>query len=84
MLDSFFKRRHFDFAVSSEVLPGVERSFNSLPAAAEEATLSRIFAGQHFRFDLTTGERLGHEVADFVVDHLMIPHHGGQTSEEDK
>ncbi len=84
VLDSFFKRRHFDFTVSSEVLPGVERSFNGFRAAAEEATLSRIFAGQHFRFDLTTGKRLGREVADFVVDHLLIPHHGGQTSEEDK
>ncbi|HXJ38447.1 MAG TPA: vanadium-dependent haloperoxidase, partial [Bryobacteraceae bacterium] len=81
VLDSFFKRRRFDFTVSSEVLPGVERSFNSFRAAAKEATLSRIFAGQHFRFDLTTGERLGREVADFVVDHLLIPHHGGQTSE---
>ena len=84
VLDSFFKRRHFDFAVSSEVLPGVERSFNSFRAAAEEATLSRIFAGQHFLFDLTAGERLGREVADLVVDHLLIPHHGRQTSEEDK
>ena len=26
-------------------------------AAAEEATLTRIFAGQHFLFDLTTGQR---------------------------
>jgi hypothetical protein len=29
-------------------MPGVERSFSSFPAAADEATLSRIFAGQHF------------------------------------
>jgi hypothetical protein len=43
--------------------------------AAEEATLSRIFAGQHFRFDLTTGERLGREVADFVVDHFLTSRH---------
>ena len=84
VLNFFFKRRHFDFSVTSEVLPGVERSFNSFSAAAEEAALSRIFAGQHFRFDLTTGDRLGREVAGFVVDHLLIPHHGGQTSEEDK
>ena len=83
MLDSFFKRRHFDFAVSSEVLPGVERSFDNFWDAAEEAALSRVFAGQHFRFDLTTGDRLGREVAGFVVAHLLIPHHGGQTSEDD-
>ena len=49
----------------------VRRSFTSFPAAAEEATLSRIFAGVHFRFDLTTGQRLGDDVADFVVDNFL-------------
>jgi hypothetical protein len=49
----------------------VTRSFDRLSAAAEEATLSRIFAGVHFRFDLTTGAELGRDVADFVVDTLM-------------
>ncbi len=84
VLNSFFKRRHFSFNVTSEVLPGVERSFNSFSAAAEEAALSRIFAGQHFRFDLTTGERLGREVADFVVDHFLIPRHAQEESNESK
>ncbi len=71
VLRSFFGRDHFDFDVTSEVLPGVVRSFPSFSAAAEEATLSRIFAGQHFRFDLTTGSRLGREVADSVIDNLL-------------
>ena len=72
VLDSFFKRDgKFAFSVTSEVMPGVERSFNSFSAAAEEATLSRIFAGVHFRSDLTTGQQLGSDVADFVVDNLL-------------
>jgi hypothetical protein len=72
VLDSFFKRNgKFAFSVTSEVMPGVERSFNSFSAAAEEATLSRIFAGVHFRSDLTTGQELGSEVADFVVDNFL-------------
>jgi hypothetical protein len=73
VLGSFFKRNEFDFNVTSEVTPGVERSFESFSAAAEEATLSRIFAGVHFRSDLTTGQRLGREVADFVVDNFLTP-----------
>jgi hypothetical protein len=73
VLDSFFKRREFDFKVTSEVMPGVERSFESFSAAAKEATLSRIFAGVHFRSDLTTGRRLGREVAHFVVDNFLTP-----------
>ena len=71
VLRSFFRRDHFDFDVTSEVLPGVVRSFQSFSAAAEEATFSRIFAGQHFRFDLSAGSRLGRDVADTVVDNLL-------------
>jgi len=73
VLISFFARDRFEFNVTSEVLPGVERSFTSFSAAAEEATLSRIFGGQHFRFDLTTGQRLGRDVADFVLDNFSTP-----------
>jgi hypothetical protein len=75
VLISFFDRDRFDFNVTSEVLPGVERSFTSFSAASEEATLSRIFGGQHFRSDLTTGQRLGREVADFVLDNFLTPVH---------
>ncbi|HEY2103716.1 MAG TPA: phosphatase PAP2 family protein [Chthoniobacterales bacterium] len=71
----FFGQDDFEFNVTSEVLPGVERSFTSLSAAAEEATLSRIFAGQHFRFDLTAGQQVGREVADFVTDNFLTPRH---------
>jgi len=71
VLRSFFRRDHFDFDVTSEVLPGVVRSFQSFSAAAEEATFSRVFAGQHFRFDLTAGSRLGRDVADTVFDNLL-------------
>jgi len=82
VLISFFERDHSEFNVTSEVLPGVERSFTSFSAAAEEATLSRTFAGQHFRFDLTTGQRLGREVADFVVDNFLTPAHHGDESDD--
>ncbi|HMF93119.1 MAG TPA: hypothetical protein VKE96_02445, partial [Vicinamibacterales bacterium] len=65
------RRDRFSLDVTSEVLPGVTRSFHSLSDAAEEATLSRIFAGVHFRFDETAGRRLGEHVADFVTDHFL-------------
>jgi len=82
VLISFFERDRFDLTVTSEVLPGVERSFTSFSAAAEEATLSRIFAGQHFRFDLTTGQRLGREIGDFVVDNFLVPLHRKDESDD--
>jgi membrane-associated phospholipid phosphatase len=71
VLTSFFRKHHFAFDVTSEVMPGKTRSFTSFPAAAEEATLSRVFAGVHFLFDLTTGQRLGDDVADFVGDNFL-------------
>jgi len=71
VLISFFHREHLNFQVTSEVMPGVQRSFDSFSDAAQEATLSRIFAGVHFRFDLTQGQRLGRQVADFVVENFL-------------
>ncbi len=71
VLDSFFKRDDFDLNVTSEVLPGVERSFTSFSAAFDEASFSRVLAGQHFSFDENAGGRLGREVANFVVDNFL-------------
>jgi hypothetical protein len=83
VLISFFGRDHAEFNVTSEVLPGVERSFTSINAAAEEATLSRIFGGQHFSFDLTAGQRLGRGVADFVLDNFLTPTHRKDESDDE-
>jgi len=84
VLISFFDRDRFDFTVTSEVLAGVTRSFTRISAAEEEATLSRTFAGQHFRSDLTAGQRLGRNVADFVVDNFLTPRHREDESDDDK
>jgi hypothetical protein len=77
VLTSALRRHRLEFDVTSEVLPHVIRSFTSFSAAAEEASLSRIFAGQHFRFDLTSGHRLGRDVAEFVLDHFLTARHPG-------
>lgn len=84
VLISFFGQDHFDFAVTSEVLAGVDRSFKSFSAADREATLSRIFAGVHFRSDLTAGQTLGRKVADFVLDNFLTPVHGRNDSDNDR
>lgn len=71
VLISFLERDSFNLTVSSEVLPGVERSFTSFSAAAEEASMSRVFAGVHFNFDETAGQRMGRRIAEFVFDHFL-------------
>jgi len=84
VLIAFFERDHFVFNVTSEVLPGVERHFTRISAAGEEATLSRIFAGQHFRFDETAGQLLGQRVADFALEHILLPRRGEHQSDQNE
>jgi hypothetical protein len=72
VLRSFFRSDRDNLAVTSEVLPGIERSFPSFSAAAAEASDSRIFAGQHFRTDEVAGQRLGRNVADYVLRHALL------------
>jgi PAP2 superfamily len=60
--------------VTSESLAGVTRHFTSFSGAAEEAGLSRIYAGQHFRFDHIAGLTLGRQVADSVISAILMRH----------
>ena len=84
VLNSFFGKKDFDFIVTSEVLPGVTRSFANFSAASDEATMSRIFAGVHFRTDLTSGRRMGSEVADFVIDDFLTPVNARDDSDDNR
>ena len=64
---------HIDLDVTSESLPGVTRHFTTFSDAAEEAGLSRIYSGQHFRFDHIAGKQLGQQVALKVVFTTIQP-----------
>lgn len=68
---NFYFGNQFNFDVTSESLAGVTRHFTSFSAAAEEAGLSRIYAGQHFRTDHIAGRNLGRHVAH-SVDHSIL------------
>jgi hypothetical protein len=73
VLDSFFGQDRLKLQVTSEVMPGVLRSFNGFSAVADEASVSRIYAGQHFSFDENAGGRLGRKVARFVAKNFLTP-----------
>ena len=62
-----FYGQHQHLAIT---LSGTTRTFGSFQAAANEAGLSRIFAGQHTRLDHQAGQILGTRVAEFVLNHL--------------
>jgi hypothetical protein len=67
----FYFGDQFPFDVTSESLAGVTRHFTSFSAAAEEAGLSRIYAGQHFRTDHIAGKGLGAEVAESIDENIL-------------
>jgi hypothetical protein len=76
VLKDFFGTDVFSFSLTNSSV-GITRSFTSFSAASNEAFDSRIFAGQHFRYDEQAGQTLGSQVADFAVDHALLPAHDG-------
>ena len=68
---SFYFGDDFAFDVTSESLAGGKRHFTSFSAAAQEAGVSRIYAGQHFRSDHIAGKKLGRQVAEHIDDSIL-------------
>jgi hypothetical protein len=85
VLDDFFATDNFAFSLSNATT-GITRSFQSFSQAAAEASVSRIYAGQHFRYDEDAGQTLGAQVAQFVVANALGPqarHHGNDHHHRD-
>lgn len=59
------QRHHL--VVTSEVLPGVTRTFNRLQDAGDESGEARLYGGVHTRIDHEAGQRLGTHVARAVL-----------------
>ena len=74
MLADFFGTDSFTFSLTNATV-GITRSFEGFSRPPTEAAASRIFAGQHFRYDEDAGQELGAQVADFVFDHALLPKH---------
>jgi hypothetical protein len=77
VLQDFFGTDVFSFSLTNPAV-GITRSFSGFSEASDEASASRIFAGQHFRSDEEAGQTLGGRVADFVVDHAFLTRIGGR------
>jgi PAP2 superfamily protein len=58
-------------AVMSDAMPGVVRYVESWPKLAEEVSLSRIYAGAHFRHSMEVGADLGKRVAEYELQGFL-------------
>ena len=72
VLETFFGTDAFSFSLSNPSV-NITRTFTSFSQAANEASESRIFAGQHFQYDQNAGQAQGSQVAAFVLDHAFAP-----------
>jgi len=61
------------FTTGSDFLPGVYRSFSTCQDAAEEAALSRIYGGIHFRSASEDGLQAGSSIGEWTVTHYLLP-----------
>lgn len=63
---------NFDFVDVVEVDYGLpERSFNSFMEASQEAAISRLYGGIHYRPAIDDGVTQGQQVGDFIVGKLL-------------
>ena len=76
VLARFYGTDAIAFAAGSDFLPGVTRTFSSFSAAANEAALSRLYGGIHFRSANEDGLAAGAEIGAWTVDNYMRPLHG--------
>jgi hypothetical protein len=72
----------YHFTVGAESVP-YTRSFASFEAAAEEAGRSRIYGGIHYTFDNVNGLAVGGKVADYVMEHFLLPRNHGDDQSGD-
>lgn len=71
VLALFFGTDAIPFTTTSDALPGVERSFDSLSEAAEEAGQSRIYGGIHWQYDNQIGLASGRSLGEHVFFHAL-------------
>lgn len=49
------------------------RHYTSFSQVADEAGLSRLYGGIHFRFSYDAGSQLGQDIGEYVYDNLLLP-----------
>ena len=75
VLPLFFGTEDLPFTTGSDFLPGVYHSFSTCLDAAEEAAVSRLYGGIHFRSSNEDGLRAGISIGEWTVTHYLQPKH---------
>jgi len=73
VLPLFYGTEDLPFTVGSDFLPDVYRSFPTCFDAAEEAAVSRIYGGIHFRSASEDGLQAGTSIGEWTATHYLQP-----------
>jgi hypothetical protein len=73
VLPLFYGTEDLSFTTGSDFLPGVYRSFSTCLDAAEEAAVSRLYGGIHFRSANEDGLQAGISVGEWTATHYLQP-----------
>jgi hypothetical protein len=73
VLALFYDTEDLPFTTGSDFLPGVYRSFSTCLAAAEEAAVSRLYGGIHFRSANEDGLQAGISIGEWTGNHYLQP-----------
>jgi membrane-associated phospholipid phosphatase len=73
VLALFYGTEDLPFTIGSDFLPGVYRSFSTCLAAAEEAAVSRLYGGIHFRSANEDGLQAGISIGEWTGTRYLQP-----------
>jgi membrane-associated phospholipid phosphatase len=66
---------HFSFEDTSDLeYIGMKRNFASFNQAAEEASISRVYGGIHYRTGVDAGAQQGRQIGEYVIEKFMGAH----------
>ncbi len=71
VLSLFYGTPRIRFTTGSDALPGVVREFRSFFEAADEAALSRLYSGIHYRSANEDGLQTGVAIGEWTFAHVM-------------
>ena len=71
----FYGTEDLPFTTGSDFLPGVYRSFSTCLEAADEAAVSRLYGGIHFRTANEDGLQAGISIGQWTFSYYLQPKH---------
>jgi hypothetical protein len=72
---------HVSITSDSPAMAGVVRSFSGFAPMMKEVNDARVLAGIHFRTAVDDGRALGVVVAQYVLEHSMLPRNGNHADQ---